>query len=348
MHHGSVSKEIREANETMMRDARPCSILCSSTLELGIDVGNVERVGQIGTPWSVSSMIQRLGRSGRRSGTVSDMRAFIPDFECTHESSLIDRLHLDLVRMIALISLMNEKWVEPPELHGHDLSTLTQQILSFIKQGGGATAGQLYEVLIQKGVFSSVAQETFIKLLRCLGAKELLHQVPTGELVLGTVGEKITSRFEFYSEFTTTTDYRVVHKARMIGTLPTDSAINIGERFLLAGRRWEVVDVDPDRQQISVIPTNVPKWTKFAGSGGEVHPRVRQMMLQVLLDDEMPAYLNPIGSKWLDDGRKTAKEANLLKDRWWSLGPQKSLLFTWTGSRIHATLLAIQAAAILN
>ena len=86
IHHGSLSKAEREDTEEALRSSRPTATFCSSTLELGIDVGNVSRVGQIGAPWSVSSLKQRLGRSGRGEGEPSELWLYVVEDAATEDS----------------------------------------------------------------------------------------------------------------------------------------------------------------------------------------------------------------------------------------------------------------------
>ena len=91
VHHGSLSKGEREETEEALKSARPTATFCSSTLEMGIDVGNVKIVGQIGAPWSVSSLAQRLGRSGRKEGEPSIIRIYVEEDEPEQNTSLFHR-----------------------------------------------------------------------------------------------------------------------------------------------------------------------------------------------------------------------------------------------------------------
>jgi ATP-dependent Lhr-like helicase len=139
VHHGSLSKEIREFTEQEMQGRRPQTTACSSTLELGIDIGNVTSVGQVDPPWSVSSLVQRLGRSGRGDDEPQCMRVYVREIKCSAKSSLEKRLYPGLLRTIAVTELMLEtpSWVEPPSIDLLDFSTLTQQILSVLGETGG-------------------------------------------------------------------------------------------------------------------------------------------------------------------------------------------------------------------
>ncbi len=153
IHHGSLSKAEREDTEEALRSkSRPTATFCSSTLELGIDVGNVSAVGQIGAPWSVSSLKQRLGRSGRREGEPSVLWLYVVEDAAAEQTRPVYRLYPQLLRAIAMTELMLENWCEPPDIERWHLSTLVQQIMSVIAEAGGASALTLYERLIDTGI----------------------------------------------------------------------------------------------------------------------------------------------------------------------------------------------------
>jgi ATP-dependent Lhr-like helicase len=124
VHHGSISKELREEAETQLKQGTPTTAICSSTLEMGIDIGSVRAVGQVDTPWSVASMVQRLGRSGRREGDAAIMRMYVRETSPHHGSTLTDLIYPDLLRAVALTRLMLQKWLEPPDIDRLHLSTL--------------------------------------------------------------------------------------------------------------------------------------------------------------------------------------------------------------------------------
>ena len=119
VHHGSLSREVREFTEAEMRNDRPLTIVCSSTLELGIDIGNVAAVGQLGPTWSVNSQVQRLGRSGRGEDEAQCMRVYVTEAPIDEKTPLVDRLRSRLLQSIAMTELMLEKWVEPPLCRPH-------------------------------------------------------------------------------------------------------------------------------------------------------------------------------------------------------------------------------------
>ena len=136
-HHASLSREHRGFVEERLKGGRlPITAICTSTLELGIDIGDVTCVGQIGAPWSVAALRQRLGRSGRRAGQPAVLRMYAIEPDTDGDSHLVDALHLRLVRSVAMIELLVEGWCEPPRTQALHLSTLTHQILSLIAERG--------------------------------------------------------------------------------------------------------------------------------------------------------------------------------------------------------------------
>ena len=111
-------------------------------MELGIDVGHIEAVAQIGPGHTVSGMRQRLGRSGRRPGQAAVMRVYITEMAMDERIHPLDAMRPTTVQAIAMLNLMLRKWNEPPLPGRLHLSTLVQQVLALIAQHGGLTAKQ--------------------------------------------------------------------------------------------------------------------------------------------------------------------------------------------------------------
>lgn len=219
IHHGSISKDVREETERLMQGARPFTTICSSTLELGIDIGNVRAIGQIGPTWSVSSLMQRLGRSGRRDGEPHQMRVCVVLDPTGPQTELDERLAPDLLQAIAITELMLQRWVESPNTEPLDLSTLVQQTLSAIAETGGLTAQDLFSRFVQRGAFQFLDAAQFGQFLRGLAQRDLIEQRPEGPLILGLLGERIVRQYEFYAAFVSPPEYRVLHGQRFIGML---------------------------------------------------------------------------------------------------------------------------------
>jgi ATP-dependent Lhr-like helicase len=345
VHHGSLSKAEREETEDALRSEHATATFCSNTLEMGIDVGNIQAVGQMGPPWSVASLAQRLGRSGRREGESSEMRVYISEIEPTAETSLVDRLFPDLLQATAMTELMLQKWSEPPAEDRFHLSTLVQQVLSVIAEHGGAKADHLFETLCAQGGFANVDAGTFADVLRSMGSHDLIEQAPDDLLILGLKGEKIVRHHDFYVAFVATVEYLVTHNGRAIGSVARPVETPDGSFLILAGRRWKVLNIDDTRREILVEPSEGGTAPAFLGSLiVEIHPRVREMMRELLERDDTPTYLNPGAAAMLQSARKTANDAGLIESVFFSQGNEVTW-FPWTGTRVVRTLALLGSAA---
>ena len=151
LHHGSLSARLRRQTESMLKSGFPTRALCTSSLELGIDIGAVEAVAQIDPTWSVASMVQRLGRSGRTPGSTSQMRLYVRAPALTAQASLVHLLRPALLQAVAMVKLLLAGWLEPATADRMHLSTLVHQILSVLKETGGQTALALYQSLCPYG-----------------------------------------------------------------------------------------------------------------------------------------------------------------------------------------------------
>ncbi|NLN76349.1 MAG: DEAD/DEAH box helicase [Armatimonadetes bacterium] len=338
IHHGSLSKSEREEAEDALRSDMPTATFCSSTLELGIDVGNVSRVGQIGCPWSVSSLTQRLGRSGRRGNEASEMWVYIEEDEPSDKSRLVDRLFPELLQSIAMTEMMLEKWCEPPDVDRFHLSTLVQQVMSIIAERGGATALVLYSDLIENGAFGNVSKAEFVAILNSMGATDLIEQTPEGELILGLNGERIVRSFDFYSAFASSEEMQVIHKGHRIGSITASPSMGADTYLILAGRRWKIIETDTDRKEILVEPSKGGKLPYFSSSlGADIHPCIRAKMKDILCTDDYPVYLDERAKEMLRQARRAARDSGIMTEAFVKDGLDV-VWFTWTGSRANRTI----------
>jgi ATP-dependent Lhr-like helicase len=343
VHHGSLSKESREHAEARLRAEQPCSAICSNTLEMGIDIGEIDSVVQVSAPWSVASLVQRLGRSGRRAGSKRILRGFFVEDVLNEDATYWDTLYLDLVRAIAIIELMLERFIEPTLAERANLSTLVQQIMSSSAETGGIQAAELFERLIGSGAFSTVKKGDFGVLLRELGARHLIEQLPDGTLVLGVRGQRIAEHYSFYAAFKSPEEFQVLHGTRPIGTLPEDQVPPTNEHVILAGRRWRVDGVEPERKQVYVVPASGRRPPKFKSGLPDVHPRVHRKMRALLMDSNVPPYLDDTAAEILAKARAAAKTTDLRNTL--ELLPNGARLFLWAGSRVQRTLCLVFAKA---
>ncbi|MCL6692413.1 DEAD/DEAH box helicase [Pseudomonas sp. R3.Fl] len=330
-HHGNLSKDVREETEQALKaGGRPATAVCTTTLELGIDIGNIRTVGQIGSPPSVASLRQRLGRSGRRAGEAAILRGYCIERRLSDDSSLSDCLRQGLVQSVAMIRLLMAGWFEPPRVHGLHYSTLVQQILSSIAQKGGATAAELWGALVTGGPFSTVSQPDFVMLLRAMGEHDLIAQEAGGLLLPGQAGERLINHYDFYSAFVSDDEFRLICDGKTLGALPVSSPLSVDQRIIFAGRRWQVTDVDGSAKVVVVRPSPGGAPPLFDGIGARIHDQIREEMKRLLSDDEACPFLDPIAQQLLDEARRCFREFGLDSRGVVDIGAKTAVL-TWQG-----------------
>ena len=337
-HHGSLSKEFREEAERKLKDpTAPATAICTSTLELGIDIGQVESVAQVSAPFSVASIRQRLGRSGRRGGPAT-LRMYIEEPPITTQSPVLDQLRPEIVQTVAMVELLIERWCEPNDPGGLNLSTLAQQVLSLIAERGGVAAEAAWVVLCERGAFRSVGKDQFVALLRCLGARDLIVQAPDETLVLGEVGERVVEHFSFFAVFSTPEEFRLVHAGRNLGTVALDTSLVQDILLVFAGRCWRVVSVDIEAKVVTVEPAPGGRMPHFEGGrGGLIHDKIRQRMRRVWRSGNVPNYLDKTAQRLLVEGRSCFARTELDTDPILADG-KDSIIFLCRGDRVMNTV----------
>ncbi|MCL2460049.1 MAG: DEAD/DEAH box helicase [Euryarchaeota archaeon] len=342
VHHGSIAAILRQDAETALRESGPTVAAATLTLELGIDIGELESTIQFGAPYSCASFVQRLGRSGRRS--EKSKMTFVNLHEQNNQTSL-DDLPWELLRSIAIIQLyLEERWVEPFILKKKPFSVLAHQTLSTVMTYGELTPPELAKKVLTLPAFqNTISQDEYRDLLRHMVENDYLERIESGTIIVGLKGERITNHYSFFAVFQDEQVYRVHSKDGEIGTL---SACPIeDEAFVLAGRPWKVQSVNEERKIIYVEPVkggHIPRWN--GGSCGDIHTRIVQRMRQVLLEDsEYPDLkLNPNALNLLQDARCFARETDILQRSIIPISEKSFLLCPWVGTReirtIHALL----------
>lgn len=336
-HHGSLAKDIREETEAALKAKdRSASAICTTTLEMGIDLGAVKSVAQIGCAPSVASLRQRLGRSGRR-GEAAVLRCYAQENEITAYSTLSDLLREGLVQSIAQIRLLVRSWYEPPQSEKLHLSTLIQQLLSLIAQYGGLNAATAWLMLCGSGVFANVSKPDFVLLLRELARKDILIQTPTGLLLHGAVGEKLVNHYSFYAAFSSEDEFRLVCGNKTLGTLPIGQPVEQGSYLIFAGKRWQVQSLSVEQKIIEVVPARGGKIPLFDGGNVLVDDGVRQEMRQVLLESTPVGFLDKNATELLKEARTNFHRMKLDSESILING-NKVQLFPWRGDRVMNTI----------
>lgn len=334
-HHGSMDKSDREFLEARLKKGdRPTTAVATSTLEMGIDIGSVSSVAQVGSAGNVASLRQRLGRSGRR-GTPTVLRVYVTEQDDPEHPA--DQLRLHLIESMAVVELLLEHWLEPPNTRNLHLSTLVQQILSLIAQHSGIRESDAYSVLCSHGPFAHVHQNEFNALIQSLLHSDVILQDSEG-LLLGTPkGERMMNHYSFYTAFQTTEEYRLLARNRQIGTLPVSSPIIEGGLLVFGGHSWRIDRVDSRSKTIELSPAQGGAPPRWGGSAIPVHDGIRRKMREILISEEVSAYLNATARELLHQAREAWRSLGLDQRGLVGYG-NASCLFPWAGDTTLNTM----------
>ena len=337
IHHGNLSASLREDAEARMKDEEILrAVTCATvTLELGIDIGRLERVAQMGAPTTVASFLQRLGRTGRR-GAPPEMMMIYREENPLPNAPLPEIIPWELLRGIALIDLYSEeRFVEPPSIKKMPLSLAFHQTLSTVASVGELTARELAERVLSLPPLSTIDRETYRALLVSMINGEYLELTEEKGIIIGLVGERIINSFKFYAVFKDSEDYTVRRDGEEIGTITTPPPV--GDRFALGGRVWEVLEVDVSRRLIFVKAVDGKMQVSWPGESGEIHTRVLLAMRRVLTSDKQYSYLGENASARLENARRVARRSGMSENMVVFLGGQSYVLFPWLGTRAFRT-----------
>lgn len=337
IHHGNLSSSIREEAELKMKDEDITVVTCATvTMELGIDIGRLERILQNDAPTSVSSFLQRLGRSGRR-GQPPEMMMVFREEEPLPNTPLPQLIPWGLLRAIAIIQLyIEERFIEPPRMRKLPFSLLFHQTLSTLASSGELTARQLAERVLTLPPFEQVPREDYKTLLISMLEHGYIEMTEEKGLIVGLAGERLLNSFKFYAVFKDSEDYTVRCGSDEIGTITTPPPV--GDRFALAGRVWEVEELDVKRRLIYVKSVEGKMEVSWPGDYGEIHTRILQRMRRVLEEDTVYPYLKPNAVHRLAVARHVAENTGMLEHSLVHLGGYSWCLFPWLGTRSFRTL----------
>ncbi len=333
-HHGSLSKDIREYAEDKIKSSS-ANIIATTTLELGIDIGSVESIAQIGSPPSVASLRQRIGRSGRNGSKASILRGFT--IEQSGIGDISEYTKQNTLQIASMIMLMCEGWVESPIVGSFNYSTFIQQLLSVISQYGGVKALSLWRMLIEKGAFPYIIKEDFFDILKKLGNEDIVYQTDNGIIYLGKTGEAIVNNYKFYTAFKTDIEYRIVLETKTLGTIPLSKQIFEGQCIIFAGKKLNIIEIDDDNKIILVNFAKGGEPTSFFGNGFLLNDVIRAKMKSILINDYNIPFLDAKSKSYIDSARSYAHKSGLFSKIYDSFGGA-GILFTWKGDRVNETI----------
>lgn len=331
IHHGNLSASFRETAEAVMKDDEELqTTVTTATLELGIDIGRLERAFQIDAPFMVSSFLQRMGRTGRRDMPPEMwfvMREEMPE----PRAMLPSTVPWKLLQGIALVQLyLEERWVEPPKLDRLPFSLLYHQTMSTLASCGEMTAAALANRVLTLSPFHRITKEDYKVLLRHLIETEHIQRTDEGGLIVGLAGERVINNFKFYAVFQENEEYTVRCGSQEIGT--TVMPPPVGEKIALAGHVWIVEELDHKRHLVYVelVKGKVPAY--FGDCPGDINTKILERMRKVLAEDRGYPYLMKNANARLEKARNTARHSGVITEPLICLGGDMWCLFPWLGT----------------
>ncbi len=332
VHHSSVSLEERTAAEARFHQGSNACIVCTSTLELGIDVGDLDLVLQANTPSTVSSFLQRLGRTGRRSGQRANTTFFCENIET-------------VLQAIAIIELAKSGWVESVPTQNRAWAALVHQLLALTLQFGAISPERCWEQLSIVPDFTGITHEEFETLIHHMIREDYLF-IAGGLLSMGNQAERAFGRrnfMELYAVFSSPVFYKVKTEAGYeIGVLEqsfVDTLVDEVSAFLLGGRAWLVMHINHEERHVRVVQAprgKKPSWGGFAPQ--LLSFEICQKIAEIIKTQNTFPYIDAIAQAALDECR--ADLGSLLNNTQSSIrtDDEQAIWWTFAGGSINNTL----------
>lgn len=308
--HGSLGADQRHQAERAFAERDDCVIVATSVLELGVDVGDLDRAIQIDAPATVGAFLQRMGRTGRRAETA---RNYL--FLATSEAALL--------HAAALVQLWAGGFVEPLRPPPIPFHVFAQQIMALALQEGGIGMGAWREWVGRFSGLADLDEETAAGVIRHMLSEDLLWN-DQGILWFGREGEKAFGRRHFMEVLSMVSGeplFGVQHGSREIGRVHPLSFSGAGEEapvVLLAGRSWKIGHIDWRRKIAFAEPAKKAGRSQWLGAGLGLGREIAQGIRRLLRGDEVPSF-------W---SRRTAEKMGELRDRFFWLPGEGTVLET--------------------
>ena len=320
--HSSLSQEQRHQAEEAFATRDDCVIVATSVLELGIDVGNLDRVIQIDSPPTVSSFLQRMGRTGRRAGTLRN---------CLYLATTDDAL----IQSAGLIDLWAEGFVEPIEPPPLPYHVVAQQLMALVLQESGIGSLEWFDWVRGVSGFGVIPADRIEQLVASMIEREILWE-DAGILAMGREGEDTYGRrnfMELLSVFMSAPLFTVLHGRNELGYVDVMTFLSKQEGprvLLLGGRSWQVNHVDWQRRMAYVEPTEAKGRTRWNGQGQGLGFHLSQAIKRILATDAADncwsrraiERITEIRHEyaWLDTDSTVAVQSGAGETEWWTFG----------------------------
>lgn len=337
IHHANLSSATRtEAETKLSEDEKQITVLATSTLEYGIDIEKLKRVVCQESPLSVSSFLQRLGRSGRREKSPEMLLCFREN-PLLLNTPLYKQIPWELLQAIAIIELYRkERFIEEAEMNLFPASLIFHQTLTVLGAEGGKTASELAKRILSLPPFRHFEKEDYRNLLIHMIQNDYLELCESKELIPGLRGEQLLNSYQFLSVFQGRDEFSVFWRNERIGSIGT--TVPKGECFTLAGKVWEVEDFNVLKKCIYVRPGKQSGQSAFKGQSSPIHTKILEKMREILLSEETYPYLFPAAANRLKAARKLAEDFSLSQNLLFYIGGGEYVLFPFKGSKEFETI----------
>lgn len=331
IHHGNLSQSFRETAEAAMKDDDfSMTTVTTATLELGIDIGRLERAFQIDAPFTVSSFLQRMGRTGRRD-LPPEMWFVMREEQPEPRAMLPETIPWTLIQGISLVQLyLEERWVEPPKLDRLPYSLLYHQTMCTLASCGEMTPAALASRVLTLSYFHRITKDDFRIMLRHLLETDHIQRTENGGLILGLAGEREVNSFKFYAVFKENEEYTVRSDSQELGTIVKPPPP--GEKIAIAGQVWVVTEVDHKHHLVycEEVKGKVPAY--FGECPGDINTKVLERMRESLRENKTYPYVMANAAARLEQARHTAVNSHMTEEPLINLGGDMWCLFPWLGS----------------
>ena len=310
IHHGNLSQSFRETAEAAMKDDDfSMTTVTTATLELGIDIGRLERAFQIDAPFTVSSFLQRMGRTGRRD-LPPEMWFVMREEQPEPRAMLPETIPWTLIQGISLVQLyLEERWVEPPKLDRLPYSLLYHQTMCTLASCGEMTPAALASRVLTLSYFHRITKDDFRIMLRHLLETDHIQRTENGGLILGLAGEREVNSFKFYAVFKENEEYTVRSDSQVLGTIVKPPPP--GEKIAIAGQVWVVTEVDHKHHLVycEEVKGKVPAY--FGECPGDINTKVLERMRESLRENKTYPYVMANAAARLEHASHTAVNSHM-------------------------------------
>ena len=255
LHHGSLSRQVREETETILRNGIPGIVVCTSSLELGLDIGSVELVIHYGSPRQVSKFMQRIGRSKHNRNSSA--------------KGLIITNHADdEFETNAIIQRIDESSIEEQKIHDLSFDVLAHHLVGITKQLGNVSVETAFRIVKQAYPFRNLTIEELSNILKILDSQSLIY-FDVEQMSFWAKGRSFRYHFQNISTIPDILKYKVIDitSKKWLGTLDQRFVGSYGESgniFVLRGSQWSILNVDKKSLKVNVEPflgkSKVPYW----------------------------------------------------------------------------------------